>query len=132
MCTDAGPYYCTEGQFKGPRKAVWGYEIAPSRFKTITHLSKTLSGLRLGCNMFILAKESALKVDSRRKIPCRSGDSNLCQYILRLVFRSHALTTELPRPLQMMSAAVCSFIGSTSSISSISGSSSSYSNIRVL
>ena len=47
-----------------------GYKIAPNRFKTtyrsvltfeekkqsITHLLKTFSGLRLGCNAFILAK----------------------------------------------------------------------------
>ena len=131
MCTDVGPYYCTQGLFKGPRKAVLGYKIAPSRFRTIAHLSKTLSGLRLGCNMFILASESALKVDSRRKNPVLQLGLEPTS-VLRLVFRSDALTTELPRPLQMVSATVCSFIGSTSSMSSISGSSSSYSNIRFL
>ena len=58
--------------FKGPRTAVVEYKIAPNRFKTtyrsiltfeeqkqtITHLFKTVSGLRLGCNAFILAKRS--------------------------------------------------------------------------
>ena len=57
---------------KGPIKAVVVYKIAPNRFKTtyrsvltfeekkqsITHLFKTFSGLRLGCNAFILAKRS--------------------------------------------------------------------------
>ena len=57
---------------KGPRKVVVGYKIAPNRFKTtyrsvltfeekkqsIIHLFKTFSGLRLGCNAFILAKRS--------------------------------------------------------------------------
>ena len=57
---------------KGPRNAVLGYKIAPNRFKTtyrsvltfeekkqsITRLFKTFSGLRLGCNAFILAKRS--------------------------------------------------------------------------
>ena len=58
--------------FKGPRKAVLAYKIAPDRFKTtyrsvleleekkqsITHLFKTFSGLRLICNALILAKRS--------------------------------------------------------------------------
>ena len=49
-----------------------GYKIAPNCFKTtyrsvltfeekkqsITHFLKTFSGLRLGCNAFILAKRS--------------------------------------------------------------------------
>ena len=49
-----------------------GYKIAPNRFRTtsrsvltfeekkqsITHLFKTFSGLRLGCNAFIWAKRS--------------------------------------------------------------------------
>ena len=57
---------------KGPRKADLGNKIVPNRFKTtyrsvltfkekkqsITHLFKTFSGLRLGCNAFILAKRS--------------------------------------------------------------------------
>ena len=60
---------------KGPRKAVSGYKIAPNRFKTtyrsvltfeekkqsIIHLFKTFSGLRLGCNAFILAKRSKIR-----------------------------------------------------------------------
>jgi len=58
--------------FKGPRKAVLGYKITPTRFKTtyrsvlafeekeqsITHLFKTFSVLGLGCNAFILSKRS--------------------------------------------------------------------------
>ena len=57
---------------QGPVKAVEGYKIVANRFKTtyrsvltfeekkksITHLFKTFSGLRLGCNAFILAKRS--------------------------------------------------------------------------
>ena len=57
---------------KGPIKVVVVYKIAPNRFKTtyrsvlafeekeqsITHLFKTLSGLRLSCNAFILSKRS--------------------------------------------------------------------------
>ena len=57
---------------KGPRKAVVGNKIAPHRFKityrsvltfeekkrSITHLFKTFSRHRLGCNAFILAKRS--------------------------------------------------------------------------
>ena len=57
---------------KGPIKAVVGYKIAPNCFKItyrsvltfeekkqyITHLFKTFSGLRLGCNAIILAKRS--------------------------------------------------------------------------
>ena len=39
-------------------------------------------------------KESALKVDTRRKIPCRTGDSNPRQYCA-LAFQSDALPTEL-------------------------------------
>ena len=62
---------------KGPRKAVFGYKIAPNRFKTtyrsvltfeykkqsITHLFKTFTGLRLDCNAFILAKRSEKTVN---------------------------------------------------------------------
>ena len=57
---------------KGPRKVFVVYKITPNCFKTtyrsvltfeekkqpITHLFKTFSGLRLGCNAFILAKRS--------------------------------------------------------------------------
>ena len=35
--------------------------------------------MRLHKGMYGHHKESALKVDSGRKIPCRTGESNLCQ-----------------------------------------------------
>ena len=57
---------------KGLERQLWGTQSAPNRFKTtyrsvltfeekkqsITHLFKTFSGLRLGCNAFILSKRS--------------------------------------------------------------------------
>ena len=71
---------------KGHRKAVSGYKIAPNRFKTtyrsvltfkekkkkqsITHLSESFSGLRLGCNAFILAKRSEKTVNWTFQNPC--------------------------------------------------------------
>ena len=39
--------------------------------------------------------ESALEVDSGRKIPCCTGDSNPRQSVSRLAFQSDALPTEL-------------------------------------
>ena len=48
-----------------------------------------------------IARESALKVDSGRKITCHTGDSNLRQYCA-LAFQSAAFPTDLfPLPLRL-------------------------------
>ena len=49
-----------------------------------------------GCTDTVRA--SALDADSGRKIPCRTRDSNLCQYCIWL-FQSDALPTELSTQL---------------------------------
>ena len=47
-------------------------------------------------------RESALNVDSGRKIPCRTGDSNP-----RLALQTHALPTEPFRPAMITSQKLC-------------------------
>ena len=48
----------------------------------------------MGCTDTV--RESALKVDSGRKIPCHIGDSNPC---IALAFQSDTLATELSGPV---------------------------------
>ena len=47
-------------------------------------------------------RESALEVDSGRKIPCRTGDSNLRQYCA-LVFSRTLYPLSYPHPIQLFS-----------------------------